>query len=227
MWLQWFTYNTHINSLALNIKNICQDIKEYVLGIKKTLIRFVIIVASSNLMVSIASSEEVSLGSTQAPITLIEYGSLTCGNCISFHKQVFPQIKKHYIETDTVRFIYRHFPTSGSAVYGARAAQCAGNKYYEMLDKLFSTVADWYQSENRDAIFVKQATSLGLNSKEFLKCISDKKLLDDILNQQHTARSDLDVTGTPTFFINGKIVRGKKSFVEIKVLINEALNKNN
>ena len=193
----------------------------------KSWMKFAIIVAASNLVVSFASSEEISLGSMQAPITLIEYGSLTCDNCISFHKYVYPRIKKRYIDTGTVRFIYRHFPTSEAAVHGAHAAQCAGDKYYEMLDELFSTVADWYQAENRYTIFVKQATSLGLNSEVYLTCISDKKHLDDIVSQQHAAREDLDVRGTPTFFINGKIVRGKKSYVEMKALISEALNKDN
>ena len=189
--------------------------------------RLVIALAASFLMVSVASSEEMSLGNTQAPVTLIEYGSLTCGKCLRFHKYVFPRIKKHYIDTGIVRFIYRHFPTSGAAVHGARAAQCAGDKYYEMLDTLFTTVASWYHEENRGSIFFKHATSLGLNSEEFLACISDKKLLDDILNQQQAAKRDLDVIGTPTFFINGKIVRGKRSFVEMKALISEALSKDN
>jgi len=195
--------------------------------IYKACMRLIIIIAASNLMISVASSEEISLGNPQAPITLIEYGSLTCDNCLSFHKYVFPQVKKLYIDAGVVRFIFRHFPTGGSAVYGARAAQCAGDKYYEMLDVLFSSVAGWYQAESRDAIFVKHATSLGVNSEMFLTCISDKKNLDDIISQQHTARKDYDVIGTPTFFINGKIVRGKKSFVEMKALISEALNKSN
>ena len=195
--------------------------------ISKIWMRLFIILAANILMVSLASSEEISLGNTQAPVTLIEYGSLTCGKCLYFHKHVFPRIKKHYIDEGIVRFIYRHFPTGGAAVHGARAAQCAGDKYYEMLDALFTTVANWYQADNRDNIFVKQATSLGLNSEEFITCISDKKLLDDILNQQQVAKRDLDVTGTPTFFINRKIVRGKRSFVEMKALISEALNKDN
>ncbi len=197
------------------------------MSISKIWMRFIIILVASNLMVSLASGEEISLGNAQAPVTLIEYGSLTCGKCLRFHKHVFPLVKKHYIDTGTVRFIYRHFPTGGAAVHGARAAQCAGDKYYEMLDVLFSTVASWYQAENKDAIFVKQATSLGVNSQEFIACNSDKKLLDDILNQQQAAKRDLDVIGTPTFFINGKIVRGKRSFVEMKALISEALNKDN
>ena len=192
----------------------------------KNLMRLVIFVVASNLMVSFASSEEISLGSKQAPVTIIEYGSLTCDNCLSFHKYVYPQFKKHYIDTGTVRFIFRHFPTGGAAVYGARAANCAGDKYYEMLDTLFSTVGRWFRAENRDAIFVEYATSLGLSSEVFTACISNKKHLDDILSQQKAARKDLDVIGTPTFFINGKMVRGKRSFVEMKALISNALNKN-
>ena len=193
----------------------------------KTWMKLVIIVAAFNVTVSFASSEEISLGGMQAPITLIEYGSLTCDNCISFHKYVFPRVKKRYIDAGTVRFIYRHFPTSEAAVHGALAAQCAGEKFYEMLDGLFSNVAAWYQAENRDSIFVQQATSLGLNSEAFLACINETKNLDDIVSQQHAAKKDYDVNGTPTFFINGNIVRGMRSFAEMKSLITEELNKNN
>jgi len=174
-------------------------------------------------MISIASSEEITLGSEQAPVTLIEYGSLTCDNCVRFHRNVFPRIRKHYINSGKVRFVYRHFPTSDAAVHGAIASQCAGEKSYEMLDKLFSTVADWYQADNKDSIFSQHASSLGLNSEIYLSCINDPKHLDEITNQQHAARKEFDVTGTPTFLINGKIVGGKRSFVEIKALISEAL----
>ena len=193
--------------------------------IVKNLMRLVIFVLASNLMASFASSEEISLGSKQALVTVIEYGSLTCHNCLSFHRKVYPQFKKHYIDTGTVRFIFRHFPTGGAAVYGARAADCAGDKYYEMLDMLFSTVGKWFRAENRDAIFAKYATSLGVSSEAFSTCISNQKHLDTILSQQKAAKKDLDIIGTPTFFINGKKVRGKISFVEMKALISKALNK--
>jgi len=185
--------------------------------------RMVFILAAGNFAFSSASAEEISLGNAQAPVTIIEYGSLTCSNCIQFHTQVYPQVRKHYIDTGKVRFIYRHFPTSGSAVEAARAADCAGDKYYPMVDILFATVADWSQAENRDAIFRKQAASFGLDAEQFNACISDNKLLDEILSQQIVAKKELDVTGTPTFFINGKIVRGKQSFAEMEALISEAL----
>nr|BAJ06931.1 disulfide isomerase [uncultured bacterium] len=179
------------------------------------------------MMVSSALSEEVSLGSNQAPVTIIEYGSLTCGKCLSFHRHVYPKLKKQYIDTGTVRFIFRHFPTGEAAVYGARAVNCTGDKYYEMLDKLFSTTDKWIRAENREAIFVKYATSLELNSEAFVTCIRNKKHLDNILLQQNAARKHLDVIGTPTFFINEKIVRGKRSFLEMEALISEAINKSN
>ena len=186
--------------------------------------RLVIVLAAGHVAFSSAFAEEVSLGDIEAPITLIEYGSLTCSKCIHFHKQVYPQIKKHYIDTGSVRFIYRHFPTSGAAVEAARAADCAGGRYYEMVDALFATVADWYQADSRDAIFEKQAATFGLDSDEFQACIGDEKHLDRILSEQQASRKELDIIGTPTFFINGKAVRGKRSFAEMEVLISEALN---
>lgn len=200
-----------------------QEIKECILKTSKTWVRLVIFLVASHLMVSSAASKEITLGSEKAPVTLIEYGSLTCDNCIRFHRNVFPRIKKQYIDSGTVRFIYRHFPTSDAAVRGAIASQCAGEKSYEMLDDLYSTTADWYRADNRDSVFVQKASSLGLNSEAYLSCLSDPKNLDEIKNQQQAAKQNLDVTGTPTFFINGKIVRGKRSFVEIKALVDEAL----
>ncbi len=187
--------------------------------------KLVIILVASSSMVSLAASEELSLGDAQAPISFIEYGSLTCDGCISFHRNVLPRVKKHYMDTGSVRFVFRHYPTSEAAIHAAVAAQCAGEKYYEMLDELYSSISGWYRAENRNSIFIQQATLLGLDSGVFESCLSDTRNFDDIVNQRRTAREKYGVTGTPTFFINGKIVRGKKSFVEIKALFNEALNK--
>jgi len=215
----------NLSTRLSGLRNNCQEIKEYILELNRNWMRLVIIIVTSNLMVSLVSSEEISLGGAQAPISFIEYGSLTCDNCISFHRNVLPRIKKHYIDTGSVRFVFRHFPTSETAVHAAVAAQCAGEKYYEMLDRLYSTVSGWYRAENRNDIFIQQATSLELDSAMFASCLNDTRNFSDIVNQRKAARKNHDVTGTPTFFINGKIVRGKKSFVEIKALFSEALSK--
>jgi protein-disulfide isomerase len=81
----------------------------------KTLARLFIVVIAINFKVSLASSNEISLGITEAPVTIIEHGSLTCDYCISFHQKVLPEIKSHYIDKGKVRFIYRHFPTGDAA----------------------------------------------------------------------------------------------------------------
>lgn len=180
------------------------------------------IIALTYPMVSAASNKELALGSDNAPVTLIEYGSLTCDFCIAFHRNVLPRVKKRYINGGAARFIFRHFPTSETAVHAAVAAQCAGDKYYKMLDELYASVAGWYQAEDRNGFFTQQASSIGLNAEKFRACLNEKKHFEDILNRQRIARKEHDVTGTPTFFINGKIVRGKQSFAEIKKLIDEA-----
>lgn len=196
------------------------------MNINNILMKLLIIFSISSCpIISLASSEEISFGSAQAPVTLIEYGSLTCDYCIAFHREVLPRVKEHFIEDGTVRFVYRHFPTSEAAVQGAVAAQCAGDQSYEVLDALYSSVASWYKAKNRDAVFAERAASLGLNTEVFLSCLSDTKHLDEVVAQQQAARKEYGVTGTPTFVINGNVVRGKKSFAEIKRLINNAINK--
>jgi len=203
------------------------EIQECIVLSSKFWTRLVIVFVAGNLAFSSVSADELSLGDARAPVTLVEYGSFTCSKCIHFHKHVYHQIRKHYIDKGVVRFIYRHFPTSGAAVEAARAADCAGEKYYKMVDALFASVADWYQAEKREDVFVEQAASLGLNSEKFLACIGDEKQLDRILREQLSSKKDLDIIGTPTFFINGKIVRGKRSFAEMETLISEALYKDN
>ena len=203
------------------------DFQEQTVNTKSLWIKQSIIVIACNLAISTASGEEMSLGDAHAPVTLIQYGSFTCSNCVKFHRTVFPQIKEDYIHTGTVRFIYRHFPTSDAAAEGALAAQCAGDKFYEMLDELYSSVPLWHKEKNKTAIFTQHASSLELNQEAFLSCIADNQGLEDITQQQQTAKQDKNILGTPTFIINGKTIRGIKTFVEMENLIQEALDKEN
>jgi len=169
------------------------------------------------------SAEEVSLGKIDAPVTIIEYGSITCDYCIHFHRKVLPNIKASYIDTGKVRFIYRHFPTSEPALQAAIAAQCSGGKYYEMLDRLYLSTADWLQADNRNQIFVKQANSLGIDSALFSRCLNDKKQRENIIVQQREASEKYDVIGTPTFIINNKVISGKTTFSEMESILNKML----
>ena len=170
------------------------------------------------------AKEELALGSEHAPVTLIEFGSLACDYCIRFHHEVLPQISSQYIETGLVRFVFRNFPTSENAHRGAIAARCAGGQYYEMLDTLFMKVGQWLYSSDVDAALVDQATSIGLNEKPFLNCLNDTNQYIAVSKEQLDAKSRYSVLGTPSFLINSKLVRGKKSYAEMEILLNEALS---
>ena len=197
----------------------------YLKKVHKIWFRFLIAVATGTCLVSVVASDEIVLGEEQAPVTLIEYGSMTCDYCIHFHRKVLPQVKSQYIDTGKVRFIYRHFPTSEAAMRGALATQCSSHQYYAMLDKLYETVATWYQVENRKNIFTLYAESLGLEAEPFRACLDNKQYMNDIVNAQRQANIEYDVRGTPTFIINRRVVSGEKSFDELAILIDEALRK--
>ncbi|MEA5376655.1 MULTISPECIES: thioredoxin domain-containing protein [Vibrio harveyi group] len=186
-------------------------------------IRSLIVVVAGLSSLSAAASDEIALGSAQAPVTLIEYGSLTCDYCINFHREVLPLIQSRHIDTGRVRFIYRDFPTSAAATRGAVAARCAGDQYYRMLDVLFAEVGRWATADDVDAALTQQAASLRMNEKRFRTCLNDPSHSLAVIEGQQQAKTEFDVLGTPTFLINGKIVRGKRTIEEMEALIKKAL----
>lgn len=183
----------------------------------------ILIVVIAGLSLTAAASDERALGNAQAPVTLIEYGSLTCGYCISFHREVLPLIQSRHIDTGRVRYIYRDFPTSAAATRGAVAARCAGDQYYRMLGVLFAEVGRWSQSDDIDAALTQQSATLGIDQKRFHACLNDPRHSLAVTEGQQQAISEFDVLGTPTFLINGRIVRGKKTIQEMEALIKAAL----
>lgn len=172
-----------------------------------------------------ASGEtEKALGHAQAPVTLIEYGSMTCDYCIHFHREVLPIIQSRHIDSGQVRFIFRDFPTSAAAARGAVAARCATDDYYNILKILFLEVGQWSQAEDVDAALVQLAKQLDLDTKKFNTCLKDPNKSHAVTKAQQEAREKFDIIGTPTFFINGKVVKGKKSIEEMEALIKQALS---
>ncbi len=171
----------------------------------------------------VTAADEIALGRVQAPVTIIEYGSLTCDYCINFHREVFPHIQSRYIDTGQVRFIYRDFPTSTAAIRGAVAARCAGDQYYKMLDVLFARVGSWAAADDVDRALIQQATALNIDEKDFYACLNDPSQDQAIVAVQLQAKTELDIRGTPTFVVNSKIVRGKKTIEQMDALIKEAL----
>ena len=149
---------------------------------------------------------DLALGKADAPITIVEYASMTCGHCASFHNKVFPAIKEKYVDTGKVRFILREYPLDNLAAAASMLARCAGgDKTYPMVGALFAKQEDWaFVRTNPVPELFKLAKQAGFTQESFDKCLTDQKLLDDLMKGRESASSEFGISGTPTFFINGK-----------------------
>ncbi len=152
---------------------------------------------------------DVWLGDDKAPVTMIEYASMTCTHCAHFHETTYPVLKTKYIDTGKVRFTLREFPLDPLAAAGFMLARCAGQgKYYPVVDLLFQQQKNWaFVDKPVDALLatVKQA---GFTKESFESCLNDQKTLDAVNDVRQRAADKLGVDSTPTFFINGKMEKG-------------------
>ena len=150
--------------------------------------------------------EDVSVGSKDAKVTIVEYASMTCGHCQKFATSVFPQLKTKYIDTGKVRFISREFPLDNLAAAASMLTRCAGgDKVFPMVETLFEKQADWaFTSGNPVPKLFDIAKQAGFTQESFDKCLTDQKRLDNITTGRKRASEVFGVNATPTFFINGK-----------------------
>jgi protein-disulfide isomerase len=171
---------------------------------------------------------DMTLGSKDAPVTIIEYASMTCPHCAAFEKEVFPQIKSAYIDTGKVKFIFREFPLDQVALAASALARCVAkddsNKYFAMIGILFNQQADLqthaFETINRVG---KQA---GFSEKMIKACVQDDLTVQKgILADREYANKTLKIDSTPSFFVNGKLVKGETSFDSFKAMIDPLLKK--
>lgn len=156
------------------------------------------------------------LGKADAPVTIVEYASMTCGHCAAFHNGVFPKLKEKYIDTGKVRFILREFPLDNLAAAASMLARCAGGeKSYTFISELFAKQETWafVQGNPVPALF-QLAQGQGFTKETFDKCLTDQKLLDGITATRERANKSFSVRSTPTFFINGRRMEGRTDVIE-------------
>jgi protein-disulfide isomerase len=153
---------------------------------------------------------DVALGSDKAPVTIIEYASMTCPHCAHFSETTFPELKKRYIDTGKVRFIFREFPFDPVAAAGFMLARCAGkDRYMAVVETLFAKQEQWAldKAHAREPL-QNIAKQLGFTDETFKACLTNQKVLDDIEVVRNRAVQKLGVNSTPTFFVNGKKLTG-------------------
>lgn len=158
-------------------------------------------------------------GSRNAPVTIIEYASLTCPHCRNYHRNVFPKVKRQYIDTGKVRYIIREFPIGRSAGNAAIATRCVPeNKYLGLTEAYLSRQGQWVSQDVRLDKIYAVAKSSGLSRAEFDKCLANQSIIDGIKEVKQRGRK-YGVIGTPTLFINGQKAQGAVSFDQIKAMI--------
>jgi protein-disulfide isomerase len=154
---------------------------------------------------------DVMLGSDKAPVTIIEYASMTCPHCAHFSENTFPELKKRYIDTGKVRYTLRTFPLDQLAAAGFMVALCGGkDKYMQIVETLFAKQEQWIVQDPVPPL-KEIAKQYGITEDQFNKCLANQKMLDDIQAVRDHAVAKLGVNSTPTFFINGKKLVGDLS----------------
>ena len=164
-------------------------------------------VSMADLLVPGPLGDEIQ-GQADAPVTIVEYASMTCPHCSHFHETTYPEMKKKYIDTGKVRFIFREFPLDPLAAAAAMLARCAGkDKFFPLIDAFFAQQKDWVVQKPLQPMFAiaKQA---GFTQQSFDECLANQQLLTNLEQQRTHATQKFNVNSTPTFFINGKTVRG-------------------
>lgn len=164
------------------------------------------------------------LGNKDAKVTVIEYLSPTCPHCKTFHDVVFPQLKAEYIDTDKIQFIPRPFVRNVLDAVVFMLAEAAGEaKYHEVVDTYFRTQTEWVTSNTpADAMFAI-AQQLGFTKETYDAALTNQALFSGLETMRDQASREFQLQGTPTFYINGKMLTGEASFESLKAEIDPLL----
>lgn len=178
------------------------------------------------------NSDDFVLGDLNAPITIIEYASLSCPHCASFYREAFEKLRSEYIDLNKVKFIYRDFPLNQQALVASMSAICRARDegsdkvaaYYAIIKALFKSQETWAFDQK----YVEKLQSIlsldGMSQSRFKSCLDDKKLQDKILENRIAASNALKISSTPTFYINDEVVEGYVDYESIKKVIDKKLN---
>lgn len=171
---------------------------------------------------------ERSMGKADAPVTVVEYASMTCGHCARFHTESLPGIKEKYIDTGKVRYVLREFPLDPRATAGFMLARCAGDdKFFPMVDVLFRQQPAWAHVEAGKVLenLLQIAKQAGFTQQQFEACLQDQKLYDGVNWVKQRGAEVFKIDATPTFFINGKRVSGELSVDAFAKIVDPLLPK--
>ena len=162
------------------------------------------------------------MGAPDAPVTIIEFASLTCSHCAKFHGEVLPRIKSEYIDTGKVKLIFHDFPFDQRALMASAMARCGSEEqYFTFLDILFRTQMDWSRADDTTDALSKIGRMGGLSRASIDVCLNDENLRKAIVGGRLWGEREFDVDSTPTFIINNTKYVGLKSFEEFRSILDD------
>lgn len=164
--------------------------------------------------------EDMALGRDDAPVTIVEYASLSCPHCATFHEETLPALREKYIDTGKVRLVFREFPLERTAFWASIIARCAGEKrYFAFIDAFFAKQQAWYSAEDPFAALSRIARLGGLSARDVEACREDEALGDYVLQIRLDGERDHGIDSTPSFVIGGKTYRGVLTLDQIERII--------
>ena len=185
---------------------------------KNILTIFFVIFFSTSTNSEITKINPIFDGNIDAKIHLIIYESLTCSHCADFHKNVYPQLKRDYLDTGLAKIEFRHFPLDIAAFNASKISQCKENKSLKILESLYSGQQEWVRgntieqvNENLKEFIKKEGFEI-----DFEKCINDKKIEDFILNDRIEGAKNFKVNATPTIIINNEKFEKSLNYKNLK-----------
>jgi protein-disulfide isomerase len=181
--------------------------------------------ATAALVAKPVSLPDMALGPVTASVTVVEYASMSCPHCAAFDENVFPMLKSKYIDPGKVRFVFREFPLDIKAAAASMLARCIANgdagKFFDAIDMLFKQ-QDPLMAETKDTLKAIGQQN-GMSEQAVETCEKDQALLDKLSADQKFAYEVLKIDATPTFFINGEMLKGAMSFEELEQKIKSLL----
>ena len=172
-----------------------------------------------------AETKRITSGNKNAKITIIAYESLTCSHCANFHNDVYPQLKKEYIDTGLAKIEFRHFPLDIAAFNASKIAQCDSNQSLDILESLYSNQQEWVRGSSIEEVndnlknFIEKE-GFKIN---FEKCVNNKNIENFILNDRIEGVKKFKVNATPTIIINNKKFEKSLNYKNLKKILEKLI----
>jgi Protein-disulfide isomerase len=170
------------------------------------------------------ATAERTLGDPKAPVTFIEYSSMTCPHCAAFHRETLPKIKSTYVDTGKVLYVFRDFPLEPRAVAASMIARCVDpSRYFAFVGLLYGDQAGWAKAADPLKELQTRAELAGLSEADVKACLANKDILESVQKRAAAGEKEFSIDSTPTFIIDGKKFSGAMPYEQFEAAINAAL----